>query len=148
MSELEQSAMRASHADREQVVARLNTAFAEGRLDVHELDERVAAAYGARTLGELVPLTADLPASYQPPPVPAPRPQPARPPAPRPMLPAEPSAIDWTPVGGASALLAVNVLIWGIISLSTWELIYFWPIWTAIPLVLAVIGTAASRRRH
>ncbi len=48
----------------------------------------------------------------------------------------------------ASALLAVNVLIWGIISLSTWELIYFWPIWTAIPLVLAVIGTAASRRRH
>jgi hypothetical protein len=64
------------------------------------------------------------------------------------MLPAEPSAIDWTPVGGAFALFAVNVLIWGIISLSLTDLLYFWPIWTAIPLVLAVVGTAASHRRH
>lgn len=148
MSELEQSAMRAGHAEREQVVARLNNAFAEGRLDVGELDERVAAAYAARTMGDLVPLTADLPAPYQTRPVPAPRSEPVRHPKPQPILPGEPSVIDWTPIGGAFALFALNVLIWGIISLSTSELIYFWPVWTAIPLVLAVIGTAASRRGH
>ena len=46
-------------------MAQLNAAFAEGRLDVGELDERVAAAYAAKTLGELVPLTADLPVGQQ-----------------------------------------------------------------------------------
>ena len=43
--------LRAGNADRERVVAQLNTAFAEGRLDVAELDERVAAAYAAKTAG-------------------------------------------------------------------------------------------------
>jgi len=57
--------IRAGNADRERVVAQLNAAFSEGRLDVAELDERVAAAYAAKTLGELVPLTADLPAGQQ-----------------------------------------------------------------------------------
>lgn len=42
-------------------MARLNAAFAEGRLDVTELDERVGRAYAATTVGELRPLTADLP---------------------------------------------------------------------------------------
>ena len=58
---VEPESLRAGNADREQVVAQLNKAFAEGRLDVRELDERVAAAYAAKTMGELVPLTADLP---------------------------------------------------------------------------------------
>nr|WP_204263697.1 DUF1707 domain-containing protein [Geodermatophilus normandii] len=35
--------------------------LAEGRLDVTEFDERVRAAYAARTLGELADLIADLP---------------------------------------------------------------------------------------
>jgi hypothetical protein len=54
-------ALRAGNADREQVVQRLNRAFGEGRLELPELEERVAQAYAARTLGELRPLTADLP---------------------------------------------------------------------------------------
>jgi hypothetical protein len=53
---------RASDAEREQVADRLRAAAAEGRLDPDELEERLGAAYGARTAGELVPLTADLPA--------------------------------------------------------------------------------------
>ena len=53
--------MRAGNAEREQVVQRLNRAFGEGRLDLAELEDRVTQAYGARTLGELRPLTADLP---------------------------------------------------------------------------------------
>jgi len=54
--------LRASNADREAVVQRLNTAFSEGRLDLAELDERVAKAYAAKTLGDLRGLTIDLPA--------------------------------------------------------------------------------------
>jgi hypothetical protein len=54
-------ALRAGNAEREQVVQRLNRAFSEGRLDVAELEERVAQAYAAKTLGDLRPLTADLP---------------------------------------------------------------------------------------
>jgi hypothetical protein len=58
MTGLEQ---RAADADRERVAVRLRDAAAEGRLDPDELDERLTAAYGARTLGDLVPLTSDLP---------------------------------------------------------------------------------------
>lgn len=53
--------LRASDADREQVVTTLNAAMAAGQLDLGELEERVGAAYAARTLGELAPLTEDLP---------------------------------------------------------------------------------------
>jgi hypothetical protein len=133
--------LRAGNADRERVVAQLNTAFSEGRLDVAELDERVAAAYAAKTLGELVPLTADLPVGQQQarPAAPARRenyaPVPADAPSP---------AVRWAPVTGALGLFLVNVVIWGAISLGTGELIYFWPIWTAIPLALALVGMIAG----
>jgi hypothetical protein len=53
--------LRASDADREAVVRRLRRAVGEGRLTVDEFDERAAAAYAARTLGDLDPLTTDLP---------------------------------------------------------------------------------------
>ena len=144
--------IRAGNADRERVVAQLNAAFAEGRLDVAELDERVAAAYAAKTLGELVPLTVDLPVSQQKGRSAAPArrvdhaPVPAYAPSP---------AVRWAPVSGALGLFLVNVLIWGVISLSTGNVIYFWPIWTAIPLALALIGMIAGagdardrRNRH
>ncbi|MEV0535611.1 DUF1707 domain-containing protein [Kitasatospora sp. NPDC050463] len=54
--------MRASDADRERVAELLRDAYAEGRLNVDEHAERIEAAYGAKTLGDLVPLTRDLPA--------------------------------------------------------------------------------------
>lgn len=54
-------ALRASDAEREAVAARLRAAAADGRLTLTEADERQAAAYGARTRDDLVPLTADLP---------------------------------------------------------------------------------------
>jgi len=56
-------AMRASDADRERVAKVLHDAMAEGRLTLTELDERLGAVYSSKTLGELVPLTADLPAA-------------------------------------------------------------------------------------
>ncbi|KOV57038.1 DUF1707 SHOCT-like domain-containing protein [Streptomyces sp. MMG1121] len=53
--------LRASHADRDRVVEVLAAAAGDGRLTAEELDERVAAALSARTLGQLAVLTADLP---------------------------------------------------------------------------------------
>jgi hypothetical protein len=54
--------MRASHADREQVIDVLKAAFVQGRLakDVFEL--RVGRALVSRTGAELAALTADIPA--------------------------------------------------------------------------------------
>lgn len=54
------AAMRASDADRDIVLRTLGEAFAHGRLDREELDERTDAVNASRTLGELPPLLADL----------------------------------------------------------------------------------------
>lgn len=53
--------LRVSDADRERVAEVLRTAAADGRLDLHEVDERLNAAYGARTYADLEPLVRDLP---------------------------------------------------------------------------------------
>ncbi|MET7284312.1 DUF1707 domain-containing protein [Streptomyces sp. NPDC005573] len=58
--------LRASDADRERVAEVLRDAVAEGRLDMEEFEERLDAAYKARTYAELAPLTRDLPASGVP----------------------------------------------------------------------------------
>ncbi|MEV0969026.1 DUF1707 SHOCT-like domain-containing protein [Microtetraspora glauca] len=52
--------LRASDADREQVIGLLRDAVTDGRLTMAEHEERVERAYAARTLGDLVGLTADL----------------------------------------------------------------------------------------
>lgn len=54
-------ALRASDVDRERAAERLRTAATHGQLDIDELDERLTAAFAARTRAELAPLTADLP---------------------------------------------------------------------------------------
>ena len=55
--------LRASHADRDQVVELLRVAAGDGRLSAEELDDRLERALTARTYAELAPLTADLPAA-------------------------------------------------------------------------------------
>ncbi|WP_027945676.1 DUF1707 SHOCT-like domain-containing protein [Amycolatopsis taiwanensis] len=54
--------MRASNADRERVAQILHNALSEGRITVQELEERLDAVYAAKTLAELDPPVADLPA--------------------------------------------------------------------------------------
>ena len=61
--------LRASDADREAVVRTLHDAVVKGLLTMEECDERVAAAYAARFVRELPPLTADLPPAAPPAPV-------------------------------------------------------------------------------
>jgi len=55
------STLRASDADRDQIVDRLRKAAAEGRLAAHELEQRVITALRARTYAELDATVADLP---------------------------------------------------------------------------------------
>jgi Domain of unknown function (DUF1707) len=54
-------ATRASDADREAAVARLEKALSEGRITVDEFRERTEAAYSAVMTRDLEPLSADLP---------------------------------------------------------------------------------------
>jgi hypothetical protein len=58
----EPPALRASDAEREQVVARLRDASADGRLTLEEFTERMTSAYAARTHEELERLVRDVPA--------------------------------------------------------------------------------------
>jgi hypothetical protein len=55
-------AVRASDGERDAVLQRVQQAFAEGRLDDGEFDERMRAALTARTHADLDALLADLPA--------------------------------------------------------------------------------------
>jgi hypothetical protein len=55
------SQLRASHAEREQVIDLLKAAFVQGRLAMDELDLRVGSALTSRTYAELADLTADIP---------------------------------------------------------------------------------------
>jgi hypothetical protein len=59
--------MRASDADREQVIADLQRHTAEGRLSLDEFTERAGTVYHARTRAELATITHDLPAHPAPP---------------------------------------------------------------------------------
>ena len=54
--------LRASHADREQVIGTLKAAFVQGMLVKDEFGARTGQALAARTYAELAALTADLPA--------------------------------------------------------------------------------------
>ena len=66
--------MRASDTDRERVAERLRNASVHGRITMDELEERLEATYAAKTYGELVPITADLPAEDARPGLPSPLP--------------------------------------------------------------------------
>jgi Domain of unknown function (DUF1707) len=52
---------RASDAERDQAAEILRAGYAEGRMSRAELDERLTAAYAAKTRADLCDLTSDLP---------------------------------------------------------------------------------------
>ena len=116
--------MRAADADRTAVAGVLGEHMAAGRLTLDEYDERLARAYAARTYGELEALTADLPATTTR--------EGARTPA---SAGDEGGTWDGDPHSWRSwATTSLIVLaIWAAISLASWELLYFWPIWVIGP---------------
>jgi uncharacterized protein DUF1707 len=138
-------ALRAGNAEREVVVSRLNEAFGEGRLELDELDQRIAQAYAAKTMGELRPLLADLPLTAVRPPavsrptIPmAPRPSPVFAPAPLADTRAvqhvtgRPGWIRWQYYTWAGVVV-LNFVIWLTVMLGAGQWIYPWPLWVALP---------------
>jgi hypothetical protein len=123
------------------VVERLRRAHSDGRIDLLEFDERLAAAYAAKTYGELEPLTADLPAESR-----------------------RSDAVGDRGNGGHSRFSrahrialrvetaawifasVVNLGIWAIIALATPEAVYPWWIWVAGPWGLVLVARMLGER--
>jgi Domain of unknown function (DUF1707) len=114
MSEIT-SALRIADADRERVAERLRKAAGEGRLAPDELEERLEAAFSARTETELAPLVADLPGEA--------RARPRR------------RKRDLRPFVATSILL---VAIWALTGAG-----YFWPVWPILGWGFFAVGPAA-----
>src|SRR4051794_29033419 len=53
--------LRAADTDRQQIADQLKSVLDEGRLSLHEYDDRVRVAYAAQTYAELLMIVADLP---------------------------------------------------------------------------------------
>ena len=137
--------LRASDAERDAAAGRLREAHAEGRLTVEEFSERLDAALAARTRGDLEALTRDLPA----PPGPAPsRPRTGDEAAPARRAGTAPTGLQAAWGVWAFAVL-VNLVVWGVVSLSQGRPVYFWPAWVAGPwgAVLLVRTLAGGRTR-
>jgi len=151
--------MRASDADRQEVIERLRTALDEGRLKMDEYLERMGLASEAVTYGDLAPLYADLPETGS-----VAQREPAGPPAAPPVhppatshaaavsrrgfagLPA-PLKVLWTIWG---AVVSINLVVWVLVSATTAQLIYPWPLWVAGPwgaVLLAVSVSVTQARR-
>jgi hypothetical protein len=134
--------MRASDADRQEVVERLRAALDEGRLKMDEYLKRMGLASEAVTYGDLAPLYADLPESGSPalrePAAPVPAPRPVPPVVRRRGFAALPTPLKvlWTIWG---AVVAVNLVVWGLASATAAQLIYPWPRLVGRPLVMSLV---------
>jgi hypothetical protein len=149
--------MRASDADRQEVVERLRGALDEGRLKMNEYLERMELAFEAVTYGDLAPLCRDLPEARPVARQQATQPAPAAPTAPPTPHASSPQA---EVVGrGAFARLpiplkvlwtiwltavSINVVVWVLVSGTTGHLQYPWPLWVAGPAGAALFGVSVG----
>jgi hypothetical protein len=140
--------LRAADVDRAFVADLLKKAVDEGRLTLGEYDERLQRTYEARTYGDLDLVIGDLPrpsrrsavmpAASAAPVVPEPdrwAPKPAR-------------DSEWLRrVWGVWAVaVAMNVVIWMIVMITTGDLVYPWPLWVAGPWGAVLLVTTIFNR--
>ncbi len=129
--------LRISDAERATVQERLRRAVGDGQLDLHEFDARVQSVWVARTRGELARITRDLP---EPPPPPPPH-----------------GRVFSSTAGGTTmrvltivwaSVVAINLVVWGLVSVTAGEFVYPWWLWVAAPsgAVLAVLYGAGIGR--
>ncbi len=129
--------LRISDAERATVQERLRRAVGDGQLDLHEFDARVQSVWAARTRGELARITRDLP---EPPPPPPPH-----------------GRVFSSTAGGTTmriltivwaSVVAINLVVWGLVSVTAGEFVYPWWLWVAAPsgAVLAVLYGAGIGR--
>ena len=131
--------MRAADADRQAVADQLKAALDEGRLDLHEYDERLQQAYAAKTYGDLQPLLSDLPSAALS------IPEQRRPPA---LVHTSDAELTrrWLLAVWSSwiVVVGINTVIWLIASVASADLIYFWPVWVAGPWGAVLAFVTAS----
>jgi hypothetical protein len=141
----ERQKMRASDSDRQAVVDRLRAGLDDGRLKMEEYVDRIGVAYEAVTYGDLAALYADLPAAGS-----------------MAKREAAPAATAGGAVAARRGLLAelptalkvlwtiwltavsINVVVWALVSGTSGQLIYPWPLWVAGPSGAALFAVSAG----
>jgi hypothetical protein len=136
--------LRAADTDRQKIADQLKESLDEGRLTLHEYDERIRDAYAARTYRELLQLVSDLP---------------------RPGLNASevharhladarrrarrlPTAllVLWTVW---AALASVNLVVFGLVTATVDGTVYPWPVWMLVPgVALGAVTVGVQVIRH
>lgn len=122
--------IRVGHTDRDLVADLLADAYALGKLDHEEYNERLDQAMQIKTVGEIIGVVGDL--------VSVPGPQPGQ-------------AARGRQVASrvllliAGSIVGINLLIWLLASLSAGTLLYFWPMWVAVGMVAPVVVAFALR---
>ncbi|WP_063819322.1 DUF1707 SHOCT-like domain-containing protein [Herbidospora cretacea] len=137
--------VRVSDGDREAAVAHLLAAVDEGRLSLDEYNDRMSRAYASVTFADLDNLLLDLPS-----------PQTASSTATATQTRAPAVAAGalprWLKVVWVAwaAKVALNLVIWVLLSLTEGEVLYFWPMWVIFPPGLTLLGltyaVSASRQ--
>jgi hypothetical protein len=116
-------ALRASDADREQLVDELEQHAIDGRLTTDEFEQRTGEAYAATTIGELEALRRDLPATPQ-----------GRAVSRRQQR-TELTKRSLQETGGSAGLFLVCTVIW----LASGANGQFWPVWVLILVALSLV---------
>ncbi len=136
--------LRASDADRTKASGMLADAYAEGRLDNDEYNQRLDQVMSSKSLGELVPVLSDI--------TPEAAGQQSAPQAYAPSSDggAKPGWLSHFPRWWISMAVMLN-LIWLMTVLTSGHMIYYWPMWpmvgTAIPMIMGFMGGANRRDR-
>ena len=123
--------LRIGDRERQEFVQALGEHHAAGRLTTAELDERIAAAWHARTQSDLDALVQDLPGVRLPAPPASPRTGPST------------GAVLGlaTHLGGSLLVIGVLWLVWAL----TWTG-YPWPVWPTVAIGLGVVVHARAVR--
>ena len=161
--------LRVSDSERQAVVEVLKQALDDGRLRMDEYVERMEKAYEAVTIGDLELLHDDLPTGGHPPAhTPSAPPLPSPPPGPPAMAPQPVYVVNTPPPappptphpgirgayidlpGGLKVLwtlwfaaVAINMVVWVLVGLTTVSFPYPWPLWVAGPAGAALFGISA-----
>lgn len=142
--------LRVSDRERQVAADRLRAAHDEGRLDLFEYDNRLSQAYASATYAELDRLFDDLPPVVRATPAPS-----AATPARRAREP-RPAARSGLPIALKilwtiyATVLAINLVVWTLVSLGNGDADYFWPAWLLVPgaaLTAVTVSVQAFRRR-
>ncbi len=155
--------MRASDRDRQDVVDLLQGAVGDGRLTMDEYLDRMGRAYQAVTFADLAPLHADLPARDSGAVLATG------------LVPAADAAAAEAPASdgrnpqcwragfaGLPAILrvfwgiwftavSINVVVWLLVTVTSGQLAYPWPLWVAGPYgaaLFAISAAVSQSRRH